>query len=292
MTPPRQQRRLGPLWSGLPAVALIVVFVIIPLGIFAVYSVLTSGLFEVSGPLTLENYGNALSSKLNRALSRNSLEIGLLSASISVGVALPMAFWLRHGARRARSFVMVAIVASFMTGYLVRIYAFRTVLGTSGVINTVLEGIGIIDQPLDVLLFSRFSVTVALVHIFLPYATLTLYAAMAPLTPAYLEAADDLGANAVQRWTRVVIPVMFAPALSTFTLVFVLSSADYVTPQFLGGTNGATIGTQVQVAFTGAGDYGSGAAISMLMLLAFIVCYAIGAGLPRLLHLDRLRFMS
>ena len=134
MTPPRQQGRLDPLWSGIPAGALIVVFVFVPIGIFAVYSVLTSGLFEVSGPLTLENYGNALSSRLNRALSRNSIEIGLLSASISVGVALPMAFWLRHGPRRARSFVMVAIVASFMTGYLVRIYAFRTVLGTTGVL--------------------------------------------------------------------------------------------------------------------------------------------------------------
>ena len=136
------------------------------------------------------------------------------------------------------------------------------------------------------------SVTIALIHIFLPYATLTLYAAMAPLTSAYLEAAEDLGANAAQRWTRLVLPVMFAPALSTFVLVFVLSAADYVTPQFLGGTNGATIGTQVQVAFTGAGDYGSGAAISMLMLVAFLACYGIGVGLPRLLRLDRLRFMS
>ena len=288
----RRQSRLDPLWSSLPAVALVGFFVLVPLAIFAVYSILTSRLFEVSGPVTTRNFSDALRSNLNRSLTRNSIEIGLLAAVFSVGLALPMAYWMRHGAKRARAIVMFAVIASFMTGYLVRIYAFRTVLGTSGVINTVLLRLGIVDHPVEALLFSRISVTVALVHIFLPFATITLFAAMAPLSTSYLEAAEDLGANARQRWSRLIAPIMFAPALSTFVLVFVLSASDYVTPQFLGGTNGATIGTQVQVAFTGAGDFGAGAAVSMLMLVAFMICYAVGVGVPRLLGLGRLRFMS
>lgn len=291
-TSPRRSRRFDPIWSSLPAVTLVVVLVLVPLAIFAVYSVLTSRLFEVSTPLTTRNYSEAWHSNLNRSLTRNSLIIGGLTAGICMMLALPVAYWLRHGGQRTRFVVLFLIVASFVTSYLVRIYAFRTVLGTQGVINTLLQRLGLIDRPLDILLFSRISVTVALVHIFLPYAIITAYAAFAPLSLSYLEAAQDLGANALQRWTKLILPVMFAPSVSTFVLIFVLSASDYVTPQFLGGTNGATIGTQVQVAFTGEGNYGGGAAVSMLMLLAFLVCYAVGAVAPRLLRLDRLRFMS
>ena len=115
-------------------------------------------------------------------------------------------------------------------------------LGRNGAINRGLEAIGIIDEPLDFLLYNRFAVTIALVHIFLPYVVLVLYAGLAPLQPSYLETAQDLGAGRLQRWRRVVLPLVAAPAVSAFLFVFVLSAADYVTPQLLGGTNGVMLG--------------------------------------------------
>ena len=84
---------------------------------------------------------------------------------------------------------------------------------------------------------------------------LVLYAGLGPLQPSYLETAQDLGAGWLQRWRRVILPLVAAPAASAFLFVFVLSAADYVTPQFLGGTNGAMLGVQVQVSFIGTGDY-------------------------------------
>ncbi len=151
---------------------------------------------------------------------------------------------------------------------------------------------GVIDEPLRFFLYNRFAVTVALVHIFLPYVVLVLYAGLAPLQPAYLETAEDLGAGRLQRWRRVVLPLLAAPMASASLFVFVLSASDYVTPQFLGGSSGVLLGVQVQVSFTGTGDYAFGAAIAFSMLAGFLLCYGLIALGLRLTRLDRLRFVA
>lgn len=292
----RERRRLrpraGPLVAALPAAAGMVVFLLAPFVAFVVYSFLTAGLFSVSGPLTLDNYREAVDSELNRTLARNSLVVGLWTAAVTVAVGLPVAYWLRYAAARLRTVVLFLIVASFFASYLVRIYAWRTILGERGLLNSGLDRLGVIDEPLGFILYSRFAVVVALVHIFLPVVVLVLYAAFAPLAPSYLESAQDLGANAWQRWRRVVLPIMAAPAASAFLFVFVLAAGDYVTPQFLGGTNGAMLGVQIQVNFTGAGNYAFGAAIAVCMLAGFAVCYLLFTLGLRLARLHRIRFVQ
>jgi spermidine/putrescine transport system permease protein len=283
--------RAGALLLTAPAALTLLLFLIAPLAAFAVYSFLTGSLYEVAGPLTLENYRDIAESDLNRTLARNSLVVGVLAAVVSVAFALPIAYWLRYTTSRWKTLVLFLMVASFLASYLVRIYAWRTILGAEGVINSGLGALGVIDDPLTFLVFNRFAVTIALVHIYLPYVVLVLYAGLAPLTPSYLEAAQDLGAGRMQRWRRVVLPLVAAPAASALLFVFVLSAADYVTPQFLGGRTGVLLGVQVQVAFS-TGDYAAGAAISFTLLAGFLVCYGIVALGLRLARLDRLRFVS
>jgi spermidine/putrescine transport system permease protein len=266
------------------------VFFAAPIAIFVVYSFLTAQLYDVSRPFTLDAYSAALESDLNRTLARNSLEIGLLAAVFSVVLALPVAYWLRYASGRWRMVVLFLITASMFASYLVRIYAWRTMLGEHGVVNSALKSIGLIDHPLGFLIFNRFAVTIALVHIFLPYAVLVLFAGFQPIRPGLLEAAQDLGAGAWLRWRRVILPLVAAPALSAFLFVFVLSSSDYVTPQFVGGTSGVMLGVQVQANFTTVGNYPLGAATSLLMLAAFVLLYfAMRLGL-RLARLDKVRF--
>jgi spermidine/putrescine transport system permease protein len=282
--------QLGPVLLTLPATAGMLVFFVAPIAIFVVYSFLTAQLYDVSRPFTLDAYSAALDSQLNRTLARNSIVIGLLAAVFSVGFALPVAYWLRYAKGRPRMIVLFLITASMFASYLVRIYAWRTMLGENGVVNSALESIGLIDEPLSFLIFNRFAVTVALVHIFLPYAVLVLYAGFQPIRPGMLEAAQDLGAGAWLRWRRVVLPLVAAPALSAFLFVFVLSASDYVTPQFVGGSSGVMLGVQVQANFTTVGNYPLGAATSLLMLAAFVALYfAMRVGL-RLARLDRVRF--
>jgi spermidine/putrescine transport system permease protein len=126
----------------------------------------------------------------------------------------------------------------------------------------------------------------------LPYVVLVLFAGFRPIAPSLLETAQDLGANALTRWRKVLLPLIAAPATTSFLFVFVLSASDYVTPQFLGGTEGALLGVRIQSALTGTGDWPLGAALSFLMLAAFVVCYGLTVLGLRLLRLDRIRFAS
>ena len=119
-----------------------------------------------------------------------------------MSVGLPIAYWLRFVARRSRLAVLFLITASMFASYLVRIYAWRTVLGSRGLINSALEQAGLIDEPSRFLLYSRFAVIVALVRIFLPYVVLVLFAGMGPVSEGLLESARDLGANASLLWRR------------------------------------------------------------------------------------------
>ncbi len=291
--PPETRRaRFGPGALTLPAVLALAVFFVAPLVTFFVYSFLTNALYSVSGPLTLDAYTDAFTTDVNRTLAVNSLVVGLCAAAATVAIALPVAYWLRFAAGRWQVPVLFLITATLFAGYIVRIFAWQSILGERGLLNSGLEQLGLVDEPLGFLLYNRFSVTVVLVHIFLPYVVLVLYAGFRPVSPALIEAAQDLGANAPTRWRRVILPLVAAPAATAFVLVFVLSAADYVTPQFVGGTNGALLGVRIQAALTGVGNWPLGAALSFLMLAAFLLCYLLTVVALRLLRLDRIRFVS
>jgi spermidine/putrescine transport system permease protein len=284
--------RPGPGFLVLPAALGLLLLFTAPLGTFFLYSFLTNSLYEVSAPFTLDAYKDALTTDVNRTLAVNSLVVGLASAMATIAVGLPIAYWLRFAAGRLQLLVLFLITATLFASYLVRIFAWQSILGGNGLLNSGLRRLGIIDEPLGFLLYNRFAVTVALVHIFLPYVILVLYAGFRPISPALVEAAQDLGANALTRWRRVILPLMAAPASAAFLLVFVLSASDYVTPQFVGGTDGALLGVRIQAALTGVGNWPLGAALSFLMLGAFLLCYLLSAIALRIVRLDRIRFVS
>jgi ABC-type spermidine/putrescine transport system permease subunit II len=282
--------RLGPVALSAPAALGLLLFFVAPIAAFFVYSFLTAGLFRVSRPLTLTGYEEVVTSSLNGTLAVNSFIIGFSTAAVSLLVALPVAYWLRFASGRWQTFVLFLIAATFFASYLVRIYAWRSILGENGLLNTGLRSIGVIHQPIGFLLFNRFSVTVALVHIFLPYVVLVLFAGFRPISPELLESSMDLGASAMLRWRRVLLPLIAAPAATSFLFVFILSSSDPVTAQFLGGTEGAMLGVRVRETLVTTGNWPFGAALSFLMLAAFAVCFGITALGLRLLRLDRVRF--
>jgi spermidine/putrescine transport system permease protein len=260
-----------------PGVAGVACLLIVPFIIFVVYSFLSAELYDVSGPVTLDNYRNALSSPLFRALARNSAVIGLATAAATVVVGLPIAFWIRFAAGRWQTPALFLFTATLLASYLVRIYAWRTMLGTNGLLNTALLDLGVTRHPLGFLLFNRIAVTVALV----------LFAALRSIPAELLEVADDLGARPLVIWRRVILPQVAAPVATAFVFVFILAASDYVTPQFLGGTDGSMIGVDIQQAFISLGDWPLGAAMSLLTLAAFGACYALTAGSARFFTLRR-----
>ena len=290
----RAPRRLGPLLLTAPATLGLLLFLAAPFLTFLVYSVMTGAVysFTVGAPLTFENYTDAVGTATNWPLVRNAAIVGLATGLVTIVVAVPVAYWLRYSAGAWQLPVLFAIIGTIFASYLVRIYAWRTMLGERGIVNETLMRIGVIDQPLGVLLYSRVAVVIALVHILLPFAVLMMYSAFRPLEPRYLECAADLGAPTITRWRRVVLPSIAAPAVSAFMLCFVLAGADYVTPQFLGGARGSLIGVQIQSSFKALGDYAHGAALSIVLLLAVVLLYGLLRLALRLMGVGTVRWAA
>ena len=286
---PKNRRTLA---IAAPAAGYLILFLVVPVVTLLAYSVLTAGFFTVSGPLTLDNYKQALESDLTWQLGRNSLIVGGLTAAISVLIAVPVAYWLRYHAGRWQLAVMFLVAVSMFASYLVRIYAWRTILGTNGVLNTALIDLGLIDHPSSLFIFNQAAIVIALVHISVPYVVLVMFAAFRPIEPRYLEAARDLGGGTVQRWRRVVLPLIAGPAISSFIFIFVLASADYVTPQFLGGPGDAMLGVNIAAEFTASGNWALGAALSGIMLAAYALCFAVAAIGLRLAGLSKIRWTT
>jgi spermidine/putrescine transport system permease protein len=280
---------LGAAWLVLPAATGLALFFLAPILVFAVYSLLTPGFFSVSGPVTLDNYARAIS--FNPIVIGNTIVVGLLVAVITVVVSLPVAYWIRFSASRWQIPVLFVVTASVLASYLVRIYAWRTILAEKGLLNSILVGSGVVDRPLD-LAFSRLGIVLALVHIFLPYVILVLYAGFRPIQPGHIAAAEDLGANEFTRWRRVILPLMAAPAVASFWFVLVLASSDYVTPQFLGSVSDVMIGVEIQANFRSSGNWPLGAASSFVVLAAFAVGYGMTLLGMRLLRLDRIHWSA
>ena len=280
MTTIKENRSFPAMWLAAPAVGWTLVFAIAPVVMLLVYGFLTSGFFKVQFPLTLANYERVLANKLTWKLLANAAIVGFVTSIVSLCIGLVVALWLRYTDSRLKGLVIFLVTLSMFASYLVRIYAWRTILGEKGLLNSVLIQNGLIDQPITAFLFNKVSIIIAMVHISLPYVILVLLASLRPLERHYIEAAADLGANGPARIVRVVLPLMAVPMSSVFLFVFILASSDFVTPQFLGGPGDSMVGVLVANNFISIGNWGAGAALSGLLLVGYGLCYGIiAAGL-------------
>ncbi len=200
---------------------------------------------------------------------------------------MPVAYYLRFCAGRFQVPILLLFVVAMFASYLVRIYAWRTILGGRGVISEGLMGLGITESPTQLFLFHRTAVVIALVHIMLPYVVLVLFAGFRFIPASLLEAARDLGAGSVQRWRRVILPAMVEPAASAFLFVFVLAASDYITPQFLGGSRDGMLGVQIEKDVTATGNLPRAAATAFLMVIGFLLIAGIMSLALRLRHRRR-----
>ncbi len=274
--------RLSPLVAAVPSIAAMVVLLVIPLAAVMVESFLSETPFNVALPATLDNYRAVLGHGPNRILAFNSVVVGGAVATASVVIALPVVYWLRFCAGRWANPVLAVVLASMFASVLVRIYAWRTIFGSRGVVNTALWHAGFIDEPLGFLIFSRTAVSVAGLHLAAPYAVVILFASIRSVRHEHLEAAEMLGASGFAVWRRVVLPLMAVPIAAAWMFVFIVISSDFVTSEFLGGIEGQMIGSQVRRYLLVSGAFGKGAALSQLMILFYLVLFILlRAGLRR-----------
>lgn len=200
-----------------------------------------------------------------------SVLMALVVAGSATLLAYPVAYFLAFRARERAVFYLVLLLIPFAASYLLKIMAWRLMLGQAGAINSFLQFAGLTSEPLDLLLYSRAAVIIALVYVWIPFAALPIYAAMQRINRGHQEAAADLGAGPWSRFWRITAPLSLPGALASFFMVFIPTVGEYVTPSLVGGTEGFMYGNLIQDFFTSAANWAQGSALSVIMLVVTLV---------------------
>ncbi len=257
-------------WTIAPAVLFLLALFVAPMAIVGAYAFMTPGTLGTPElPFTLSNLRRSLDPVYLTVLAR-SLRLALLCTALCLAIGLPVAWALRKMRGRSRDLALLAIVLPSWTNLLVKNYAWIVLLRQEGVVNSALLRAGLIPEPLP-LLFNEGAVLVGLVHTFLPFMVLPLYAAMEKLDASQLEAARDLGAGRWVRMWRIVLPQCSAGIVAGTILVFVPALGSFVTPDLLGGTRGMMVGNLIQNQILLARDWPFGSALSLWLMAVSLV---------------------
>jgi spermidine/putrescine transport system permease protein len=265
--------RLRSIFLAPPAV-LMLVTIAIPLVIIWVYSLLSRGAYGgVELPWTLENYGRLID-RLYAGIFVRSFALAGLATLLCLVLGFPLALFIAQSGARKNLYLSLVILP-FWTSFLIRLYAWMFLLRDTGLINTVLQALGLIREPLP-MLYNNGAVLLGLVYGFLPFAVLPLYATLERLDKSLLEAAADLGARPITVLTRVTLPLCAPGIAAAAILVFVPCLGTYITSDLLGGSKTILIGNLVQNQFTSARDWPFGASVSIvLMAVAVLLLFAV-----------------
>jgi spermidine/putrescine transport system permease protein len=184
----------------------------------------------------------------------------------AIALSLPLAYFLVRYTSRWRNLLYLAVLLPLWSSYLVRVFAWKTILGSDGVLNTFLMDAHIIHQPIEAFLYSDYAVFITLLHVWLPYMVLPVYAAIDRIPVSLLEASGDLGARGWQTMLHVVWPLAFPGIIAGSIFVFSLTMGDFITPELMG--NGSQfVGNVIADQFGTAFNYPFGAALSVLPLI-------------------------
>lgn len=258
------------------------VFFVIPCGVLFAYSFGHTSYVDISFGTSLESYAKVVTSPLFREIILRSLWTGGCVGLVAVLLAFPLAYAITLGPlRRAGTFILLLVIVSLFTAYIVRIYAWRTLLGRNGAISQFLSGAGFTEAPLDAFSYSKAAVIVTLTSILIPVAVLPLTSALSGVSVQCIEAARSLGATAFGSFVRITIPLASRGILSAFALTFVIAAGDFITPQLLGGPQAQLAGNAIVGRFGLSFDWPLGSAIAFTLVVAMGVFLWLFAALLR-----------
>jgi len=263
----RAREKVGAVVLVLPGVAWLAAFFLVPLVIIFVVSLGTrdaSGHINLSHP-GLQNYAEATRPEYLPAFA-NSLRYALITTLLSIGLGYPIAYWIsRYGGER-KVLLLILVMLPFWTSYLIRTYAWMIILRDNGVLNGILQAIGITQEPL-ILLNTDLSVILGMTYGFLPFAILPLFVSIDRLDDNLVEAGRDLYASGRGAFLHVTLPLTMPGIVAAALLTFIPAIGDYVTPDLLGGAQTSTIAKIVQVIFTSGRDWPYGSALGFILMI-------------------------
>jgi len=254
-----------------PPLVWVTIFLIVPYALMFCYSFwsVSSGQTIVHS-WNLQNYHELLRKPVYWETLLRSIWIAARVTLFSLALGYPLTYFLSFYAGRRKDLLYQLVIIPLWVSYLVRAYAWKTILGSDGVLNTLLQYVHLTSHPLEFLLYSPFAVVLTLTHIYTPFTILPIYAALEHIPRNLVEASTDLGATPTQTFWKVILPLSIPGVVAGATFAFVLSLGDFLAPLLLGGPSGIMISNVVVSLFGAAYNWPLGAAISLGMLVIVV----------------------
>jgi spermidine/putrescine transport system permease protein len=253
-----------------PTIVVMLAALAAPMALLALYSFWSEYGLYLDQNFTLAQYATAFGRRSYRALFYRSVAISSVVTLVTVALAYPMAYFA-FKVERAKFVWLILLTIPFWTSYLLRVFAWKVILGYNGVINSSLMDLGLIREPLAFLLYNPFAVVVTLAHAWAAFAILPIYVSLEKIDRSLLEAAADLGDGPLRRFLRITLPLSLPGVIGAAVLIFVPTTGDYVTPSLVGGSGGVMVANVIDVQFTKIGNWPLGAALAMASMAVVAV---------------------
>jgi spermidine/putrescine transport system permease protein len=255
----------------IPPVVWIAVFLIVPYGLLFCFSFWQVRSQAIVHQWTVANYGQLIKNPVYLEVLFRSARIAASVTLLALVLGVPLAYFMSFRVQRFKNILYQLVIVPLWISYLVRAYAWKTILGSDGVLNTLFTYAGFVHHPVGFLLYSPFAVILILTHIYTPLVFLPVFASLEHIPRELIEASQDLGASAVRTFWSVVFPLALPGMIAGATFTFVLSLGDFLSPLLVGGPTGVMISNIVVSLFGAAYDWPLGAAIAACMLLLVVM---------------------
>jgi len=267
-SPPRGWARRPANLLGLPYVVFVTILLVIPMGVLVLYSFWEAGFLTVERQFSLTTYRELVSDSGFWKVLVRSLAVGVVSASLITITAFTLCHGLVLRLPRLKNVLFALVIAASLASFLGRVLAAQSLLGDGGFINHVLMSSGIASGPVAALGFGYPAIVLTLIYVWLPVGALILFGALQDIDPATTQASRDLGAGRWNTLFRVTVPQAAAGLKTTFALMFIVTTADYITPSFVGGSKGTVIASNVSATFLTEGNLPRGSAMAFALIIA------------------------
>lgn len=258
----------------MPPMFWLLIFFIVPMIIVIGYSFGITGKVTDANVFTVDYFLQAMQGMYLNILLK-SFGYALVTTILTLAIAFPMAYYMAFASDKAKMIIMFLIILPFWTNFLIRMYAIMTLLGDSGLINSFMVHLGMVEQPIK-MINNSFGMYVGFVYWNLPFMVLPIFSSLDRMDISLLEASMDLGANNTQTFMKITLPYAIPGVVAGIIFTFIPTLGNFVIPEFLGGTSNTMIGNVITSQYLQARNWPFGSALStvlMVIIMVFISLY-------------------
>ena len=259
------ERKKSAVLLALPAALSLLIFFVCPMVFIFIKTIAENGFKDFVDFFTDPFYLDIL---------WTTFRVSLISTLISLILGYPTAYYMARTKSRLKNAMMIIILFPFLVSAVVRSYGWMVILGKNGLLNQLLQGIGLIKEPLEIL-NTETAVIIGMIHLLIPYMIMSLIGVLQSIDPNVEYAAQSLGASPLETFIKVVFPLSLPGIISGCVLVFTMSMTSYVTPKLLGGSKFRMMATMVVQEINVNFDWGAASAISYILMAAILICQAL-----------------